>query len=348
MDKEKSRGFGAGGRQAARWAGLAFASLLALVAALLVAGLVYQAVAAGADERRYTAPGEMVDVGGYRMHLNVTGQDRGGPVVILDAGAQSASFQWGWVQPEVARSARVVAYDRPGTGWSEVPPEPLDARQNAEDLHEALDKAGVGGPYVVVGHSMGSLTARAFAEAYADEVVGAVLVDPRNLSLHEDFPDDFPEKSVPLEPPLAVRLQAVAAELGLVRLLDPLGFYAEQLPPRQGAEGRAYVASEKLYEGQWADIRLGESATPMLRDGEHLADKPLVVLSAGEPDAMNFPPDDRSGFTAMHKRMAKKLSSRGEHRIIAGADHLSIVTERKHAGGVVAAVREMVEEAGKG
>ena len=335
------------GRRAARWARVGVVSLLGGVVLLLALGIVYQAVAAGIDGRRHPPPGETVDVGGYRLHLNVSGEGGGGaPTVLLDAGSQSASFQWGWVQPEVAKYARVVSYDRPGNGWSEAPLRPLEAGEFAGDLHEALEEVGVDGPYVVVGHSMGSLTARSFAEAYPDEVAGAVLVDPRNLSLHEDFPEDFPEATVPSEPPLVVRLQSVAARLGVVRLLDPLGYYAAQLPDRQGDEGRAYVASDKLYQGQWADIRLAEDAAQMLRDGEHLGDGPVVVLSAGEPDAMNFPPVDRRAFTQMHQEMAGDLSSRGEHRVIRGADHLSIVTDREHAEKVADAVRDVVEKIG--
>ena len=337
--------WGAAGRRIRRWVGLVLAALLSGLASLTCIGLAYQAIAEGADERRYPPPGELVDVGGYRMHLNFTGRDEPGPAVILDAGSQSASFQWGWVQPEVAKDATVVSYDRPGTGWSDAPPEPLDARELAGDLHEALDEAGVEGPYVMVGHSMGSLTARAFAARYPDEVAGAVLVDPRNLSLHEDFPGEFPEASVPADPPSAVRLQAAAARLGVMRFLDPLGGYAERLPIRQEGEGRAYVASQRPYAGLWADVRLGENAAGVLRNGEHLDDKPLVVLSAGEPDAMNFPPAERRAFTAMHGRMAEGLSSRGEHRVVLGADHLSIVVERRHAQQVADVVLGVVEEA---
>lgn len=330
------------------WARRGLLAVFVAVVTLLTAGFVYQAVSTEIGERRYPPPGELVDVGGYRLHLNVMGESEGGPTVILDAGAQSASFQWGWVQPEVAESARVVAYDRPGTGWSEAPYGPLDAETLAEDLHEALDRTGVEGPYVVVGHSMGSLTVRAFAERYPGEVEGMVLVDPRNLSLHEDFPEDFPETEVPEEPPLSVRLLPVAARLGAIRLLDPLGDYAGQLPPRQAAEGRAYVASQKLYRGMWADIRLAESAVPSLRDGEHLQGEPLTVLSAGEADAMNFPGEDRQAFTAMHEGMAGDLSSRGEHRAVRGADHLSLVTDRGFAGEVAEAIGRVVREAETG
>ena len=108
------------------------------------------------------------------------------------------------------------------------------------------------------------------------------------------------------------------------------------------------MASQKPYGGLWADVRLGEGAAEALRDGEHLEEEPLVVLSAGDPDAMNFPPDDRRAFTAMNERMALGLSSRGEHRVVQGADHLSIVAEKRYAGEVIDAVRGVVEKARTG
>ncbi len=81
-------------RRAARWAGVGVVSLLGGLVVLLAVGAVYQAVAAGIDGRRYPPPGEMVDVGGYRLHLDVLGEgEDGAPTVLLDAGSQSASFQ---------------------------------------------------------------------------------------------------------------------------------------------------------------------------------------------------------------------------------------------------------------
>lgn len=335
------------GGKVLRWVRRALLGLVASIVVLTFAGVVYQAVDVGIDGREYPAPGRMVDVGGYRMHLDVMGEGRGGPTVILDAGAQSASFQWGWVQPEVAEGARVVAYDRPGQGWSEEPLERLDAGERAEDLHEALDRAGIEGPYVVVGHSMGSLSARAFAERYPDEVVGAVLVDPRNLSLHEDFPEDFPEASVPSEPPFAVGSSPSRPGSGSSGFWTRSGTTPSSCRPvRRARGGRTSLPRGPTTGRTWPDVLAAESAASMLRDGEHLRGKPVVVLSAGEPDAMNFPPGDRRAFTAMHARMAEDLSSRGEHKTVEGADHLSVVTDRENAKKVADAVRRVVEEAG--
>ena len=87
-------------RGARGWARFVLVSILTGLALLLAAGLVYQALAVAADERRYPPPGEMVDVGGYRMHLDISGGEEGhedAPTVLLDAGSQSASFQWGWM-----------------------------------------------------------------------------------------------------------------------------------------------------------------------------------------------------------------------------------------------------------
>ena len=60
----------------------------------------------------YSPPGKLVDLGGYRLHLNCTGKS--GPTVVLIAGAGDFSFDWGLVQSSVSRFARVCSYDRAG------------------------------------------------------------------------------------------------------------------------------------------------------------------------------------------------------------------------------------------
>src|SRR5215207_7947033 len=152
--------------------------LLGLVVALLalaVAGAIYQAIATDLAERAYPPPGEMVDVGGYRLHINCEGQ--GTPTVVLDAGSGGMSAQWVRVQREVSDTTRVGAYDRAGMGWSEMGPDPRDAKQISYELHTLLSKAGIEGPYVLVGHSLGGMYMQTYASRYPDEVAGVALVD---------------------------------------------------------------------------------------------------------------------------------------------------------------------------
>jgi pimeloyl-ACP methyl ester carboxylesterase len=154
-----------------------------LLATLLLATLLSHALllttAAGARQAEGTrapAPtGRLFDVGGYRLHLDCAG--RGGPAVVLIAGSGDFSFDWSLVQPRASKLSRVCSYDRAGAAWSDLGPTPRTMRQEARELQALLAAAGVGPPYVLVGHSVGGLVARVYAERYPREVAGLVLVD---------------------------------------------------------------------------------------------------------------------------------------------------------------------------
>ena len=128
----------------------------------------------GVEEGPTGSPG-LVDVGGRQLYLTCAGE--GGPTVVMEAGGRGNSGSWHLVQPSVARFTRVCAYDRASTGYSESALINDTAQQIADELHSLLAKAGIDGPYVLVGHSLGGHLVRTFANRYPDEVAGIVLVD---------------------------------------------------------------------------------------------------------------------------------------------------------------------------
>src|SRR5215208_2857619 len=151
--------------------------LLWLVVALLalaVAGAIYQAIATELAERAYPPSGQMVDVGGYSLHINCVGQ--GSPTVVLEAGSGGFSAHWVRVQREVSGTTRVCAYDRAGMGWSEMSPEPRDAKQITSELHALLEGANIEDPYVLVGHSFGGMYMQSYAAPYPEEFAVSLLV----------------------------------------------------------------------------------------------------------------------------------------------------------------------------
>ena len=166
VDSPKRRG-----RGRFRWLGGA----VVLVLGLILAGTIYESVSEAADLRAYPPPGQMVDVGGYRLHINCTGT--GSPTVVIDAGWGDWSLSWGWVQREVAKTTQVCTYDRAGMGYSEAGPLPRTAEQFAKELHTLLEQANIARPYVLAGHSLGGLPVRVFAHDYPTEVAGVVLID---------------------------------------------------------------------------------------------------------------------------------------------------------------------------
>jgi pimeloyl-ACP methyl ester carboxylesterase len=123
-------------------------------------------------------PGKLIDIGGWRLHLNCTGEARASqPTVILESGLGDFSVEWSLVQPGVARFARVCSYDRAGDGWSELGPHPRTFRQIVYELHMLLEKAGVEPPLVLVGHSYGGWLVLLYASTYPSDIAGMVLVE---------------------------------------------------------------------------------------------------------------------------------------------------------------------------
>jgi pimeloyl-ACP methyl ester carboxylesterase len=116
------------------------------------------------------APGVLVDVGGYRLHAIVEGE--GEPPVVLDAGTWDFGLTWALVQPEIARLARTIAYDRAGLGWSDPSPRPRTAGNMVEELRAMCTALGLNWPIVLVAQSFGALVARLYAYRYPEEVGG--------------------------------------------------------------------------------------------------------------------------------------------------------------------------------
>jgi pimeloyl-ACP methyl ester carboxylesterase len=161
----------------------------------------------------------MVSVSGHNMHLYCTGKAGGGPTVVMDSGLGGGVLDWQTVQQKVAKFARVCSYDRSGIGWSESGPSPRTSPQIVKELHALLENAGVGGPYVLVGHSFGGANMQLYASEYSDEVAGMVLVDSA-LDVRV-LDEDLRDATANANPsPLTLK---VLAPLGIPRLLDSQG-----------------------------------------------------------------------------------------------------------------------------
>lgn len=162
-------------RNCARLFRIVFAIEVAALVIVALLGLRYERRARQDDAAQFHPAGQLVDIGGYRLHLYCTGS--GGPTVILEHGHRATYLDWYRVQPEIAQFARVCSFDRAGYGWSDPSPRNRIPSVMADELRSALQAAGEKPPYVLVGHSFGAMDAIMFAHKFRDDVVGVMLVD---------------------------------------------------------------------------------------------------------------------------------------------------------------------------
>ena len=144
---------------------------LLLVGALVSVGIVAY------HGSRHPPPGELIDVGGYRMHILAEGDDRGGPSVVWIPGAHSQGLAMYHLHSALRGEARTILFDRPGTGWSDPGPFPRRTAVEAVELARLLERADEKGPFVVVGHSYGGLLAANFARRYPEQIAAVVLLN---------------------------------------------------------------------------------------------------------------------------------------------------------------------------
>jgi len=159
-----------------RWTGRIFLGIAVLLCVTLAAGWLHEKVSEVQDARRYKAPGAMIGLGGYKLHLFCEGT--GSPTVIIQVGSGEPALVFRPVQDKVAELTRVCAYDPAGIGWSDPFPKAAETfEERATQLATLLKNAHVAGPYVLAAHSYGGLVVRLFARDHPSEVSGAVLVD---------------------------------------------------------------------------------------------------------------------------------------------------------------------------
>jgi pimeloyl-ACP methyl ester carboxylesterase len=163
-----------------------------------------------------------IDIGNGR-HLYLECRGKGSPTVILESGYHNSSDPWNQseaaapavgpaVLPALAGAHRVCAYDRPGTLRYSDPPTlsdrsspaamPRSAQDVVGDLHALLDAAHLSGPFVLVGHSLGGLFARLYAQTYPDQVRAVVFVDAFGVEIPSLMGPEWPAYRQQLDGPL--------------------------------------------------------------------------------------------------------------------------------------------------
>jgi pimeloyl-ACP methyl ester carboxylesterase len=304
-------------------------------------------------------PGRLVDVGGWKLHLNCTGEAHPAqPTVVLESGVGDFSVEWSLVQPKVAAFARVCSYDRAGDGWSELGPHPRTFHQVAYELHTLLDNAGIKPPFVLVGHSYGGCLVRQYQAMYPSEVSGLVLVEagidnpwriaPDGKLVHAaELATGRPVPEVKKSGPLRV------SELG-PNLLKRMMAGTDELSKHANDPPRDLLPPDAQRMRTWTLAQLGHVAAGVnpfeieemaalhrdrLKSDHALGDLSLVVLTRGIPDETG--PNAKS-LEEDHRRDYETLASMSRKGKLIVAEHSGHHIQLQEPELVVASIRDVL------
>ena len=253
----------------------------ALAACAILVGVLYEQYAQRRYTKRCPPVGDMIDVGGRKLHLIRKGT--GSPTVVIENGAGATSLLWWALQDKLAEITTVCVYDRAGLGWSDPATLPRTLEERASELHTLLVKAHVPAPYVLVGYSYGGLLVRLFTRDHRSEVAGLVFVDAGHEAVYAR-PEVWAKNIVKMR--TVVGMLGRVAQLGILRLLRFRGM----VPPAESLTGaqRAVLSSTFppphsyfTMADEFASIKPVAATMAGLNTPAILGDVPVGVVSHG-------------------------------------------------------------------
>jgi pimeloyl-ACP methyl ester carboxylesterase len=286
-------------------------TFLAIGAALAAAALVVRYKTRQA-EKEHPPRGKFIEVDGVRLHYIERGH--GQPLVLLHGnGVMAEDFELSGLADLAARQYRVIAFDRPGYGYSERPRSKIwTPHAQADLLYRALQRLGIEHP-IIVGHSWGTLVAIALALRHRNYVRSLVLLSGYY------FPSmrlDVPLSSPPAIPILGDLMRYTVSPL-LGRLLWPQLvrhlFGPSVVPARFGAFPLWLALRPSQLRASAAESALMIPAAFSLRRRYGELTMPVVIL-AGDGDRVA---NAHRQSARLHDQLA-----RGGLRLVENAGHM--------------------------
>jgi pimeloyl-ACP methyl ester carboxylesterase len=289
------------------------------VCALLAGAAIANHLIAKRNERRHPPSGRFVSVDGVRIHYLEKGA---GPAVVLihGNGVTAQDYELSGLLTRLSRGNRVIAFDRPGFGYTERPRRrSWTAADQADLMLGAMTALGVE-EAVLIGHSWGTLVALEAARRRPERVRGLVLMS----GYYWPTPRlDVPFFSGPAIPGLGDVMRFTISPL-LGWLMAPLVFKQIFAPSKVPAHFKAgFATSMALRPSQLHAVAADTARLPLeaikAAAGHRQVTAPVLVIS-GDRDRI-------VSFTGQSQRLAGELAA-GQLQVVEGAGHMMHHTAR--------------------
>lgn len=151
--------------------------LLGAVIVLLLASFTYHRLALQREKASLKPMGQMVSVNGHEMSIFVKGEGPQTLVFLSGAGTASPILDFKDLYDGLSKQYKIVVVERAGYGYSEDTSKSRDVSEVLSETRQALARAHVSGPYIILSHSMASLETLLWQEKYPSEVKAIIGLD---------------------------------------------------------------------------------------------------------------------------------------------------------------------------
>lgn len=292
-----------------------FSSLICVVFILLI-GLSYEKIGEYNDSKKYPQVGKMVDVNNHK--INIFSKGEGTTTVVFTGGLNSPSSYADFypLYSVISKYTKIAVYDRPGHGWSELTDVPRDIDSIVKEMHTALLESGQKPPYILVGHSLASLSVIRFSQTYKNEVSGILLIDSGS-------PEYYFKNSVASNSSTSFKYHMLKS-LGIARLALYHSNYSSKfvsgqndfkLLPDELKQLYFAMTLKTMYNKNIIDEgKMARNNAKTILDNEKLGDIPLRILTS-ESNTLSIPGWENSQIAF------KNWSTNSTQMVVKGSRH---------------------------
>ena len=265
-----------------------FKIVVITIVAILIIGIVTQNIVDFIDGERLKKRVNYTTVDELRMDYRIEGE--GSYTIIFDGDIGTTLEEWTSIVEELKEndSIRTFVYNRQGYGYSDISSSGRTPEEQARDLKILLRKAGLSGPYIIVGEGYGSLVLTSFAEQFKDSVAAAIMIDPIN----EEVIQTKEYKQSQILTKIRRSIEKIGSKCGLTMLLDKLNLdvnledYESGLLDKNKEEFLALRTKSKYTTAVYNELKNIMTGTSNSQVDGVFSDVPYYLLTRDENDPL--------------------------------------------------------------